>query len=78
MERWEHQALEMSQVGTEAESKEGLLPTLGYHCPGATTAQGLPPPNTLPPQVQHAASETSPTAEIWRLTQISWVRSHCR
>ena len=45
MERWEHQALEMSQVGTEAESKEGLLPTRGlppprgYHRPGATTAQ---------------------------------------
>lgn len=67
MDRWEHQALEMSQVGTEVESKEGLLPTLG-----------LPLPNTMPPQLEHASSKTSPTAEIWRLTQISWVRIHCK
>lgn len=53
MDRWAHQALEMSQIGTEAESKEGLLP------------------HTMMPQLEHAASETSPTAETWHLIHIS-------
>lgn len=62
MDRWEHQALEMSQIATEAGSKEGLLPTVGL--PYAATT------STLLLKLLQPKSE--------RLTQISWERIHCR